>query len=142
MRSTIADRRASLPQPQSRDLFRRIYKHTFPLGRQPGQKSLPLESAIEFWRLLFSSPSVQWNTPSTPWLDYFLEFMEARYGKSINADIWNETLKFWEQTVRDESLSWWSEETSAWPSVIDEFVLFVRDEKRGGGKGDQDMVDE
>lgn len=68
--------------------------------------------------------------------------MEARHGKSVNQDIWNETLKFWEQTVGDESLGWWSEETSAWPSVIDEFVVFVRDEKRGGAKGDEDMEDE
>ena len=34
------------------------------------------------------------------------------------------------KAVEDESLSFWTEESS-WPSVIDDFVLWVKVEKRG-----------
>ena len=33
--------------------------------------------------------------------------------------------------MEDETLLWW-DENGAWPSVIDDFVAYVRDEKRGG----------
>jgi DCN1-like protein 1/2 len=34
------------------------------------------------------------------------------------------------KALQDESLSFWSEESS-WPSVIDDFVQWIRVEKRG-----------
>ena len=45
--------------------------------------------------------------------------------------MWNETLKFAQLTLQDEAISFWNEESS-WPSVIDDFVGWVKKEKRGG----------
>lgn len=47
--------------------------------------------------------------------------------------MWNETLKFAQLTLQDEAISFWNEESS-WPSVIDDFVQWVKNEKRGGGE--------
>jgi len=49
--------------------FKRVYKHTFLIARTPGQKSLPLDIAIEYWRLLLQPPSILWISLSTPWLE-------------------------------------------------------------------------
>lgn len=43
--------------------------------------------------------------------------------------------------MKDETLGFWSEEAS-WPSVIDDFVEWVRTEKgRGGGAGGTDAME-
>lgn len=52
--------------------------------------------------------------------------------------MWDQLYTFWSKTVEDESLEWWSED-GAWPSVIDDFVAFVREEKRGGWNGGKDV---
>ena len=85
-----------------------------------------------YWRLLFSPPSLCWNTPSTPWLDWWCEFLETKFKKAVNRDLWDQTFKLVEETLRDESCSWW-DENGAWPGVIDDFVAWVG-EKRGGEK--------
>lgn len=53
--------------------------------------------------------------------------------------MWNETLKFAQLTLGDEAMSFWNEDAS-WPSVIDEFVEWVKMEKRGGSK--EEVMDE
>lgn len=111
-------------------MLKRVYKHTFLLARASGQKSVALDAATEYWRLLFTSPSLKWSTPSSPWLDWWFEFLEEKWKKSVNKDMWDQTLSFAEKTLADEDMSFWSED-SAWPGVIDDFVAFVG-EKRGG----------
>ena len=44
--------------------------------------------------------------------------------------MWDQTGVFAMKSLDDESMSWWSED-GAWPGVLDEFVVYVR-EKRGG----------
>ena len=108
-----------------------MYQNTFFVARTPGQKSIALEVATEYWRVLFSSPSVDWSSPSTPWLDWWLEFLHERFKRSINRDIWDQTFALFEKSMADESFSWW-DENGAWPSVIDDFVAYVKNEKRSG----------
>ena len=115
-------------------LFKNVYNHTYQLALAPGQKSLPLEMATEFWKMVFTSPGMEWRTANTPWLDWWLEFQESKVKRSVNKDLWRQTLTFAEETLRDESLGFWSEESS-WPSVVDEFVEWVRTEKRAGAQG-------
>ena len=55
--------------------------------------------------------------------------MNEKWNKSVNKDMWNQTFEFYLKTLEDETLSFWSED-SAWPGVIDEFVVYVK-EKRG-----------
>ncbi|KAF2160966.1 hypothetical protein M409DRAFT_37626 [Zasmidium cellare ATCC 36951] len=132
MRNIILQRRSQLPT--DRNLFRNVYNHTFQLALQDRQKALPMEMATEFWRLLFQAPAWEWKTKNSPWLDWWIEFCEEKIKKAVNKDLWKQTLTFAEETVKEETLGFWSEESS-WPSVIDEFVEWVKEEK-GVGKGD------
>ena len=118
--------------PSSKEAFAKVYKYTFILGKASGQKAVPLDVAVTYWDLLFSSPlsAVKWTSPNSPWLTWWSEFLHARWKKSVNRDMWNETLKFAQLTLEDEALSFWNEDAS-WPSVIDDFVEYVKKEKRG-----------
>ena len=129
----------ALPLPSSKDTFTKIYKYTFQIARSGNQKAIPLEMALAYWQLLFSSPSssVRWKTDANPWLDWWSEFLESKWKKSVNKDMWTETLKFAQQCLEDESLGFWNEEAS-WPSVVDEFVEWVG-EKRGKGVEAEEM---
>ncbi|KAF2706080.1 defective in cullin neddylation protein 1 [Pleomassaria siparia CBS 279.74] len=126
--------------PTSNDTFAKVYKHTFQLAKSGGQKAVPLETATAYWELLFDSPlsAVKWNSRSTPWSTWWIEFLNSSWKKSVNKDMWNETLKFAQLTLKDEAMSFWSEESS-WPSVIDEFVEYVKIEKRGGSVAVDEM---
>lgn len=110
-------------------LFKRVYKHTFVCAKDKGQKALALENALVYWELLFSPPGRSWVTRSTNWAVLWAEFLNAKWTKSVNKDMWNQTFVFFEKTMEDESLSFWSED-GAWPGVIDEFVAYTK-EKRG-----------
>lgn len=133
MRNCVLQRRAQLGT--DKDMFKNVYNHTFQLALAPGAKTLPLEMATEFWRMLFTEPSFEWRTERTPWLEWWLEFQAAKQTKAVNRDLWKQTLSFARQTVADETLSFWNEESS-WPSVIDEFVGWIKTEKRPGGEGE------
>ena len=118
-------------------LFKRVYKYTFFLARNPGQKAVLLEAAIEYWRLLLQSPGLQWNTENTPWLNWWIEYLESRWKKSVGKDMWDQTGIFVQKSLDDESMRWWSED-GAWPGVLDEFVAFVK-EKRQEGEGKMEV---
>lgn len=131
-------------QPEARlqgGLYRRVYKHTFKLACPAGSKSVPLETAAEFWKMLFSAGGLPWASADgkTAWLDLYLGFLQERWKKAVNKDLWDQTLLFALKTLEDESLSWWSED-SAWPGVIDEFVAWTK--KRRDGGGDADAMEE
>jgi hypothetical protein len=127
--------------PSNKELFTRVYKYTFTIAKTEIQKAVPLEVAIVYWELLFSSPlsAVQWASETTPWLSWWSEFLNTSWKKSVNKDMWNETLKFAQLTLSDEAMSFWNEEAS-WPSVIDDFVEWVKKEKRGDTQ--KESVDE
>lgn len=128
------------------DFFKRVYKQTFLIARLPGQKIVPLETSFEYWRLLFTAPSLSWNTPDTPWLTYWLDYLETRWKKSVSKDMWDQTGVFALKSLEDESMSWWSED-GAWPGVLDEFVVYVREKRgaataaAGGGGGAESEMD-
>jgi hypothetical protein len=110
-----------------------VYKYTFLIAKTGNQKAVALDMANAYWDLLFGSPlsAVKWTSPDSPWLDWWKDFLATSWKKSVNKDMWNETLKFAQLTLQDEALSFWNEESS-WPSVIDDFVGWVKNEKRGG----------
>lgn len=127
--------------PADPDHFDRIYKYVFSLGLTGTSKQASLDQAIAFWELLFSSPlsAVKWSSPSSPWLEWWSEFLTTKHKKSVTKDMWNQTLKFAKLTLSDEAMTFWNEEAS-WPAVIDEFVDWVKNEKRDGGK--EEAMDE
>ncbi|KAF1999878.1 DUF298-domain-containing protein [Amniculicola lignicola CBS 123094] len=125
--------------PTSLEAFTKIYKFTFGFAKPEGSKQVLLDFAIAYWELLFESPlsAVKWTLPNSPWSQWWAEFLRTSVKQSISKDVWTETLKFAQMTLNDESMSFWSEEAS-WPSVIDEFVDWVKKEKRPA----EEVVDE
>ncbi|KAK3703916.1 Scaffold-type E3 ligase [Vermiconidia calcicola] len=138
LRNIVLQRRSQLKS--DRELFKNVYNHTFSLALQGNQKSLTPEMALEFWRLLFSPEGFEWRTARTPWLDWWFEFQEEKWKRAVNKDLWRQTLTFAQETMKDESLSFWSEESS-WPSVIDDFVEWVKTEKRKGQGANGDAME-
>lgn len=130
-RKIVDEQLATLPQPTQRlnphGLFRRVYKHTFEIALPDGQKVVPLEMAIEYWKLLFSPQGFDWTSGrhSPPWLPLWTQFLQDKYKKSVNKDLWQQTLLFALKTVDDPSLNWWNQESS-WPAVIDDFVQHMQ----------------
>jgi len=120
-------------------LFKRVYKHTFICSKEKGQKAIPLENAIVYWEMLFAPPGMGWATSSTNWLDLWIQYLKEKWTKSVNKDMWNQTFEFFQKTMHDDSLSFWSED-GAWPGVIDDFVAYVK-EKRGNGGQDKMETD-
>lgn len=74
-------------------------------------------------------------------MTWWSEFLNTEFKKSVNRDMWNETLKFAQLTLEDEAISFWNEESS-WPSVIDDFVEWIKREKRGGQTANEDAMEE
>lgn len=72
------------------------------------------------------------NTDTTPWLDWWIEFLEERGKKPINKDLWEQFEVFLRKAQDDETFGWW-EEDGAWPGAIDDFVNWVK-AKRDGNK--------
>lgn len=139
MRNVVQQRRSMLGTDQN--LFKNVYNHTFTLALQQGAKTLPLEMAVVFWQMLFKPPGFEWKSPEgTPWLQWWVEFQEGKQTKAVNRDLWKQTLNFAKESTKDDSLSFWNEESS-WPSVIDEFVEWVKTEKRPGGGGEGEEME-
>lgn len=130
LRTAVLQRTSKLPTDT--DFFKQVYNHTFQLALPAGQKGVPLEMAVEFWKMMFGSEGWKWSTNDTPWLDWWIEFQEKKVKRSVNKDLWRQTFTFAQETMKDPTLSFWTEESS-WPSVIDDFVEWVKTEKRGDG---------
>jgi len=109
-------------------LFKRVYKHVFVSAKDRGSKSLPLDNAIVYWTLLFSPPGMKWASATTDWLQMWITFLNKNWNKSVNKDMWNQTEQFFEKSIEDETLSFWSED-GAWPGVIDQFVEYAKKER-------------
>ncbi|KAI9891482.1 MAG: Scaffold-type E3 ligase [Vezdaea aestivalis] len=113
------------------DAFKQVYRHTFLLARPLGQKSASLDMAVEFWKTLFSNQGgYGWSSAETPWLEYWVEFVEGKWKRSINKDMWNMLLEFAKKTKEDEDFGWW-DEGGAWPGSMDEFVGYVKKRREG-----------
>ena len=123
--------RANIPTDPS--LFRRVYRYTFPLCRLQGQRNLQFEIAAEQWHLFFTPDNggTTWNTPTTPWLDWWIGFLEERGKRPVNKDLWEQVEVFMRKTKDDEGFGWWSAD-GAWPGALDDFVGWVQ-AKRGKG---------
>ena len=119
--------------PTDGPYFKRVYRYAFNLAKPPGQKSVPMDSALEFWAMFFSGSKggVEWNGRSTKWLDEWLAFYESKGKRPVNKDLWNMVYELVVKTKEPggEDLGWWTED-GAWPMAVDEFVAHVK-EKRG-----------
>ncbi|KAK4443257.1 Cullin binding-domain-containing protein [Podospora aff. communis PSN243] len=106
--------------------FKKLYHRAFLTGKEPQQKALDKEVAIVFWEMLFSPAVHPWRSKNVNWLDVWKQFLEAKWTRSVNKDMWSQTLSFADKTMEDETLGFWSED-QAWPGVIDDFVAWCRE---------------
>ena len=91
---------------------------------------------------MFSGPphAPSWWTKQTPWLDWWIHFLEAEWKRGVNRDMWNMTYEFYAKTIAEsdgrggtgETLAWWDED-GAWPGVIDDFVAYVVERRKREG---------
>jgi len=107
--------------------FKQVYRRAFFVGKEPNQKAINKEIALNFWEALFAPGAKTWQSGGVNWLECWQRFLEDKWKRGVNKDMWNQTLEFALKTIEDPTLSFWSEE-SAWPSVIDDFVAWCRQE--------------
>ena len=122
--------------PNDLDIFRRVYRYCFLLSRMQGQRNVQFDIAVEQWGMFFSPKSggVPANTDTTPWLDWWIEFLEGRGKKPVNKDLWEQFEVFLRKAHEDEQFGWWSPD-GAWPGALDDFVAYVQ-RKRNGSQMD------
>lgn len=120
-KSYIEERKALLSKDMT--YFRKVYRAAFVGGKEEHQKALALDVALVFWDMVFSPPGLDWMSENVEWLTSWKEFLELKWTKSVNRDMWNQTLEFAIKSLEDEDLSFWTED-GAWPGVIDEFVAW------------------
>lgn len=108
LRSALSDRAAC----------KEIYAYTFQFALDQGQRCLPVEMCIEFWKLLLRNHFAL--------LDAWLNFVEQRCKNAISKDTWMMLYDLATQVKPDLSDY---DMNGAWPVLIDEFVETM---KNGG----------
>ncbi|KAI8913238.1 Cullin binding-domain-containing protein [Gorgonomyces haynaldii] len=112
---TIEDLKQKIPDLRKEldtdDGLRDVYLYTFQFARQENQKSLPVEIAVAFWKLLLDN---KWKH-----LDRFLDYVTEHHQKAISKDTW---VQLWDfiKTAKDDFSGY--DPDSAWPVLIDNFV--------------------
>ncbi|OWZ78094.1 defective in Cullin neddylation protein 1 [Cryptococcus neoformans Bt85] len=124
------------------EYFKKVYNHAFQLARGGPQsltRSLPLDTAIDLWTLFFPpafnhSPSALSHLPDNsppqftqPEFDLWIQFMQKK-NKAVSKDTWALLVDFARGIDKDFKEY---DEDGAWPSMIDDFVEYVREKKRG-----------
>lgn len=116
--------------------FKKVYRNAFKLAKPESQRSVPMDSAIEFWNMFFreGKGGIEWNSKTTKWLDLWCEFYETHTKRPVNKDLWNMVGELVIKTKEPdgESLDWWTED-GAWPMAVDDFVAYVRERRKADG---------
>ncbi|KAJ1032729.1 hypothetical protein NDA16_000750 [Ustilago loliicola] len=114
----------------NKGLYEKVYEYTYGFARREGQKSLALENALAFWDLILpASPTFQREgssgTFSQQQLDLWKKFLsEQTGGRAVSKDTWVQFLDFTKEINADFSNH---DFDAAWPSVIDDFVLWAKE---------------
>ena len=115
--------------------FKQIYRNAFKLAKPENQRSVPMDSALEFWEMFFGEGKggMEWNSSTTKWLDLWTEFYKT-VNRPVNKDLWNMVGELVMKTKEPngERLEWWTED-GAWPMAIDDFVAHVKDKQKVDG---------
>lgn len=116
MRKKVPALRDSLSENEA--TFKQVYRFTYNFARTAGQKSLMIEVAAEYWKLLLGKRFAKH-------LPMWLDFLENEYKKSISKDTWNCMYDFMQLAEKDPSLESYDVD-GAWPSILDDFVRYYR----------------
>ncbi|SAM77774.1 related to DCN1-scaffold-type E3 ligase [Ustilago bromivora] len=114
----------------NKGLYEKVYEYTYGFARKEGQKSLALENALAFWDLILpASPTFQreggLGTFTQQHLDQWKKFLsEQTGGRAVSKDTWVQFLDFTKEINQDFSNH---DFDAAWPSVIDDFVMWAKE---------------
>lgn len=93
--------------------FKSVYLFVFTFSREVGVRNLPMENAIQLWRLLLADRFAI--------VEVWIRFLESRDKKyDISKDTWDMLYDFLEGYEREGLASY--DPYGAWPVLIDEFV--------------------
>jgi DCN1-like protein 1/2 len=110
LRTKIPVLRRELSDPAK---FKGIYNFVYLFSRESGVRNLPMDNAVQLWRLLLSE--------RFPILENWIAFLERRDRKyDISKDTWEMLLDFFEIYEREGLAGY--DPSGAWPVLIDEFV--------------------
>ncbi|KFG62405.1 DUF298 domain-containing protein [Toxoplasma gondii RUB] len=123
---TVAALREAVPRiraqlAEDKVLARQVYAYAFTYSLDVGQKALPVDLCVAYWRLLLSETEF-------PLMTEWYTFVDEEYRKRANAfskDPWIMLFDFMHAKRASLSLDDYDEE-EAWPLVIDEFVEWTR----------------
>lgn len=116
LRAKLEELRAALTD---RAACKEIYAYTFQFALDQGQRCLPVEMCIEFWKLLLRNHFAL--------LDTWLAFVEQRCKNAISKDTWMMLYDLATQVKPDLSDY---DMNGAWPVLIDEFVESVKSQQQ------------
>lgn len=126
--------RGELGVDSKHGLFHRVYEFTYAFARPEGQKSLPLDSAVAFWDVLmphapsFGTGADQFTQRQ---LNLWKTFLATKHPqRAISKDTWTLFLDFTKEI--DASFSN-HDVDAAWPSQIDEFVEWAKEQPAEAG---------
>lgn len=142
-RQYVRERVAQMATDQA--LFKEVYRYAFTAGKDVDQKALQLDRAFVFWDMFLGDIKGPlrrhaWRGKGEAgefidWLALWKRFLTEKWTRSVNRDMWYQTLEFANKSMANASLSFWSED-AAWPGVIDDFVKWYRE---GDGKAAETM---
>lgn len=118
LRAKVDDLRQTL---HDKSACKDVYAFTFQFALEHGQRCLPADLCIEFWKLLLR--------PHFSLLDRWIVFVEERVKNAISKDTWLMLYDLATQVKPDLSDY---DSDGAWPVLLDEFVDAVRE--KGGGQ--------
>ena len=110
----LVDFENELRDPNKR---RDLYSFAWSYGKHTDAKTMEWETAIEYWNILLSG----FVDPQL--LRLWIEFVSEKQ-RAVTKDTWNLVFEF--VVSVDSSLSNYDFD-GAWPTMIDEFVLWARD---------------
>ncbi|BFZ14564.1 hypothetical protein BsWGS_17603 [Bradybaena similaris] len=111
--------RALLNEPP---LFKNIYRFAFDFAREKDQRCMDIETAKAMLSLVLGK--------SWPLFSSFHQFLEQSKYKVINKDQWCNILEF-SRSIKSNLDNY--DEDGAWPVMLDEFVEWLKEERKQKG---------
>lgn len=107
--------------------FQNLYLFTFGfLMELQNQKLLDVELAIDYWKLLF--PLIIDDSAVLQRLDQWYEFVQTVHKRSFSKDSWSMFYLFVQDIMKPDPVGFSQyDEMASWPSVIDEYIEYLRE---------------